>query len=238
MRMLMSVLVVCACGKGGSEPAKQKEPVHEVKAAPTVTPDAEAEPEPAVPEHGVPNSAVESIPKKNWPCRFIETVDDDTTIATTFEYGTLEKCWIPADLAGRSVIVGCPTKTTEQNLENRVTDSQSYDYSPAGLLIAIEADGTRTYNWDDKLVRAWQAGDRVGAFVATANGIKVVESDGSGEAAELDANHHIVHYEMTISGAGAISSATFTWKGDRMTGVQPKSGTIRLEYDCKKPPHR
>jgi hypothetical protein len=237
MRMLMSALVLCACGKGGSEPAKQQA-AHEAK-PPMVTPDAEVEPpEPAVPEHGVPNSAVESIPKKNWPCRIIERVDDDTTIATTFEYGALERCWIPADLAGRSVIVGCPTKTTEQNLENKVTISQSYEYSPAGLLIAIEAEGTRTYNWDDRLVRAWQIGDRIGAFVATANGVKIVQSDGSGEAVELDANHHIVQHEMTISGAGVISSTGFAWKGDRLIDVQPKNGTIRVEYDCKKPPHR
>jgi hypothetical protein len=232
------VLMLAACGKSGgsneglAQPDPQ--PTTPVVAADAMTAEPPAPPEP--PAKGVPNSAIESPPRKDWPCRFVQSIDDGgTNIATTFEYGTRTHCWIPADLAGSRGLVGCPDKQVQQNLENKVEMPESYSYDSDGHLTDVTTIATTFhYSWSDNLVRTRAVKGTIEVFTPTANGVEI--KDGINDATEridLDKHGHVIRYARSDAIDG--DATTFTWKGARLATLK-EIGKTKVEYDCKKPP--
>jgi hypothetical protein len=224
------VALLAACGHADAPPPAPT-PVDEPKpVAPAAVPVPPPEPLPA---HGVPNSAIESVPRKDWPCRFVEAIDD-TTIASEFEYGARTHCWIPADLAGSRGLVGCADRKVAHNLENKVEMPEIYAYDATDHLVMITTIAAKlVYTWDGNLVQSRAIGSKHrSGFTSDGTTTQIKDQSDNVETIELDKTGHVVHYTR-----GGSSSTTYRWKGTRLVGLAA-IGTTRIEFDCRKPAHR
>lgn len=191
-----------------------------------------------LPARGVPNSAIESVPRKDWPCRYLLTLDsvdpNGTHIATTWEYGKRTHCWIPADLAGGRGIVGCPDKQVQQNLENKVKLEETYDYDTSDHLTSVQtAEASFAYTWDGDLVRGYTVRGELYPYVAIDHGVAITEG-GDTVQIHLDEHGHVAKLEHKGS-LEFLEPTLFTWKGSRLVKLQG-IGETRVEYACKSPP--
>ena len=222
MKLLVVVVVaVVGCSKAKhDQPAPPKDAARSVDAAAAVVP---------APAHGVPNTAVASAPRKDWPCRMITTMGGPTMLLTKLTYSPAASCWLPVDLAGSRLLVGCPTEKLEQNVASKLDMREQYSYDAAGHLTDVTTiAGVFHYTWDgDLLISRTHPNGHVARYTATASGADLVDQDGD-EHVEL-AGGHVVRYQR-----GDLESTTFTWQGTRLASVKDL-GDTRVDYDCSKP---
>lgn len=194
-------------------------------------------PPPELPPKGIENSAVESVPRKDWPCRYVQTLDSidpgGTHIATTWAYGNRTHCWIPADLAGSRGMFGCPDGKVDQNLENKVEMKETYRYDSTDHLVSVQTmAATFEYTWDGNLVRGYTLHDKVHPYAAADHGVEIKESDDTVRV-DIDADGHVVKYQR-IDSLG-LDPTVFTWKGTHLAKLQ-EIGTTKIEYRCTSHP--
>ena len=194
-------------------------------------------PPPELPTKGVENSAIESVPRKDWPCRYVQTLDSvdagGTHIATTWEYGKRTHCWIPADVAGSRGLFGCPEEKVDKNLENQVEMKETYRYDAADHLVSVQTmAATFEYAWDGNFVRGYTLRDEVRPYSAAEHGIEI--KDGADTIrVDIDADGHVVKYQRI--GSLGLEPTVFTWKGSRLAKLE-EIGTTKIEYRCTSRP--
>jgi hypothetical protein len=185
---------------------------------------------PALPNSG-PNSAMRSLPRKDWPCRFVERHGvSPTSIETRFTYGKRDTCLLPGDVVGMRGVVGCPERIDQRNLQNKVEMGEIIGYDSTGHLneIVLMDGGRFVYAWDgDIVVSRTVRGRAPGAYASYPDHVVVTDGEVR-EAYEVDGRGRVVTYKS------ANTESTFTWKGTRLasyTGV----GAYDIEYHCRKP---
>lgn len=235
MTRWLAFVMLVACGKSAPHGAAEGNPQGSAARAGDAAP--AREPKPAeLPAKGVAHSGIESVPRKDWPCRYVETLDSvdpgGTHIATRWEYGARTHCWLPADVAGSRALVGCPDKQVQQNLENKVEMAETYEYDAGDHLIAVQTMAARfEYAWDGDLVRGYTLRGEVHPFSAIDDGVEVKDGEDTVRV-DLDRAGHVVKYQRL--GPLDLEPTLFTWKGSRLTALK-EIGTMKIEYDCTRP---
>ena len=237
MTRWIAVVLVAACGKSKAPEPRAAAPGSSAHAARDAAA-AHAPPPQELPAKGVANSAVESVPRKDWPCRYVETLDSvdprGTHIATTWQYGKRTHCWIPTDLAGSREIVGCPDMQVQQNLENKVSLEETYGYDTSDHLTSVQtAEATFEYAWDGDLVRGYTLRGESYPYLPIDHGVAIKQGDDTVHVV-LDPHGHVASYQHEGS-LGFLEPTRFTWQGTRLVKLQVR-GAIAVEYGCKSPP--
>lgn len=237
MAKWLALVVLVACGKSTPRgAAKGDPPGSAARVAGDAAMTREAKPA-EMPAKGVANSGIESVPRKDWPCRYVQTLDsvdpNGTHIATRWDYGARTHCWIPADIAGSRALVGCPDKQVQQNLENKVEMEESYDYDTSDHLVAVQTMAARfDYEWDGNLVRGYTLRGEVHPYAAIDHGIEIKDGEDTIHV-EVDQDGHVVKYQRL--GPLDLEPTLLAWKGSRLARLQ-EIGTTKIDYDCKRPP--
>jgi hypothetical protein len=178
-----------------------------------------------------PNSAVKSVPRRDWPCRFVNAIGG-TTIATSWEYGKRTECHIPADLVGSRGMVGCPDRLVHQNLENMVEMPERHVDDDTNHLVEVQTLAAKfQYTWNGDLVVSRTIGGEPARFEGHGSSASIKDQNGESEVIDFDSNGRAARFTR------GESVKTFGWKGSRLTR-RHGFGTTRVEYDCKRPPRR
>lgn len=242
---IASLLFVGWLGSCGKEPSSGPASTTSGSAVKDAAQDAahDAEQDGAIPfptpTRGVLQSAMRSVPRRNWPCRLVE-IGDANTLETRFEYGKRTSCVLPVDIVADGVI-GCPDKVVLENLENHVAISESYEYDESGRLSTRTTLGKAfLYEWDGEVLLRRKIGDRWSRYSGDDQSITIPDVSGRPERIDLDESGRVLGREVSFGGNTNMKTKLI-WKDTRLNQITwEMMGTTvtRVDYDCRKPARR